>query len=233
MDEEFLQTGKGKGRCYRTSNHQPDRYPISGNLHFGSSGIGKHILGQSGWRQRSALLSATNDGTELNKRTGKYKDIFVVGFDSGSSQRKALKVGEFLGSATQDRYQMGYQLSNWPPRERRFPIPIPGHTGTTAQTLTIPISRSCSTTKNRWAQKLPRPRSSCCRLDNHSHLSGNTKAYPIDDTKERREPMTQSMNKPEAQLAYASLAVPSLTLETTFYSSALGLPLGRHVDMGA
>lgn len=45
--------------------------------------------------------------------------------------------------------------------------------------------------------------------------------------------MTQSMNKPEAQLAYASLAVPSLTLETTFYSSALGLPLGRHVDMGA
>lgn len=109
MDEEFLQTGKGKGRCYRTSNHQPDRYPISGNLHFGSSGIGKHILGQSGWRQRSALLSATNDGTELNKRTGKYKDIFVVGFDSGSSQRKALKVGEFLGSATQDRYQMGYQ----------------------------------------------------------------------------------------------------------------------------
>jgi ribose transport system substrate-binding protein len=57
----------------------------------------------------NALLSATNDGTELNKQTGKYKDIFVVGFDSGSSQRKALKAGEFLGSVTQDPYQMGYQ----------------------------------------------------------------------------------------------------------------------------
>jgi ribose transport system substrate-binding protein len=57
----------------------------------------------------NALLSATSDGTELNKQTGKYKDIFVVGFDSGTSQRKALKSGEFLGSVTQDPYQMGYQ----------------------------------------------------------------------------------------------------------------------------
>jgi predicted enzyme related to lactoylglutathione lyase len=44
--------------------------------------------------------------------------------------------------------------------------------------------------------------------------------------------MTQSTTKPEAQLAHASLVVHSLTLETTFYSSVLGLPMGNRVDMG-
>ena len=57
----------------------------------------------------NGVISATNDGTDLDKTSGKYKDIFVVGFDSGTSQREAVKAGQFLGSVTQDPYQMGYQ----------------------------------------------------------------------------------------------------------------------------
>ncbi|MBB2955333.1 ABC-type sugar transport system substrate-binding protein [Bifidobacterium commune] len=99
-------------------------------------------------------VSATNDGTALNKQTDKYRDIFVIGFDSGSSQRKALKGGEFLGSA--NRIPIGWAIrpTHWPskpPRKVRFPIPIPGHTGTTTQT--IPTLQSCSTTDSRLAQE--------------------------------------------------------------------------------
>lgn len=57
----------------------------------------------------NGVISATNDGTDLDKTSGKYKDIFVVGFDSGTSQREAVKAGQFFGSVTQDPYQMGYQ----------------------------------------------------------------------------------------------------------------------------
>ena len=57
----------------------------------------------------NGVISATNDGTDLDKSSGKYKDIFVVGFDSGTSQREAVKAGQFFGSVTQDPYQMGYQ----------------------------------------------------------------------------------------------------------------------------
>ena len=57
----------------------------------------------------NGVISATNDGTDLDKSTGKYKDIYVVGFDSGTSQRNAVKAGQFFGSVTQDPYQMGYQ----------------------------------------------------------------------------------------------------------------------------
>ena len=57
----------------------------------------------------NGVISATNDGTDLDKDGGIYKDIFVVGFDSGTSQREAIKAGEFFGSVTQDPYQMGYQ----------------------------------------------------------------------------------------------------------------------------
>lgn len=57
----------------------------------------------------NGVISATNDGTDLDKANGKYKDVFVVGFDSGTSQRQAVTNGQFLGSVTQDPYQMGYQ----------------------------------------------------------------------------------------------------------------------------
>ncbi|MBQ7215485.1 MAG: substrate-binding domain-containing protein [Synergistaceae bacterium] len=57
----------------------------------------------------NGVISATNDGTDLDRKDGTYKDIFVVGFDSGTLQRDAIKAGEFFGSVTQDPYQMGYQ----------------------------------------------------------------------------------------------------------------------------
>jgi ribose transport system substrate-binding protein len=57
----------------------------------------------------NGFLSATADGTDLNRETGKYKDLLVVGFDSGTTQRNAIKNGEFLGSVTQDPYMMGYE----------------------------------------------------------------------------------------------------------------------------
>ncbi|MHC1684711.1 MAG: substrate-binding domain-containing protein [Clostridiaceae bacterium] len=54
------------------------------------------------------IISATADGTELDKVNGKYKDLMVVGFDSGKAQRQAIKSGAFFGSVTQDPYAMGY-----------------------------------------------------------------------------------------------------------------------------
>lgn len=57
----------------------------------------------------NGVISATNDGTDLDREDGMYKDIYVVGFDSGTSQREAIKDGQFFGSVTQDPYQMGYQ----------------------------------------------------------------------------------------------------------------------------
>ncbi len=57
----------------------------------------------------NGVISATNDGTDLDREDGIYKNIYVVGFDSGTSQREAIKDGQFFGSVTQDPYQMGYQ----------------------------------------------------------------------------------------------------------------------------
>jgi ribose transport system substrate-binding protein len=56
----------------------------------------------------TGLLNATNDGADLGD--GKpYADIIVAGFDAGSTQKNAVKEGLFLGSVTQDPYQIGYQ----------------------------------------------------------------------------------------------------------------------------
>lgn len=57
----------------------------------------------------NGIISATNDATDLDKTSGKYKDIFVVGFDAGKTQKDAVKNAQFFGSVTQDPYQMGYQ----------------------------------------------------------------------------------------------------------------------------
>jgi ribose transport system substrate-binding protein len=57
----------------------------------------------------NGIISATNDATDLDKTSGKYKDIFVVGFDAGTTQKYAVKNAQFFGSVTQDPYQMGYQ----------------------------------------------------------------------------------------------------------------------------
>lgn len=57
----------------------------------------------------TGLLNATNDGSDLDKTDGKYKDLTVAGFDAGATQKAAVKNGWFLGSVTQDPYQIGYK----------------------------------------------------------------------------------------------------------------------------
>ncbi|MFW6215620.1 MAG: ABC transporter substrate-binding protein [Alkalispirochaetaceae bacterium] len=51
------------------------------------------------------ILAATNDGAEL---ANTYEDVIVVGFDAGEAQKNAVREGYFLGSITQDPYQIGY-----------------------------------------------------------------------------------------------------------------------------
>ena len=55
------------------------------------------------------ILAASNDGSDFDKETGKYKDVVAIGFDSGKGQKTAVEKGWFLGSVTQDPYQIGYQ----------------------------------------------------------------------------------------------------------------------------
>lgn len=54
----------------------------------------------------NGVISATNDATDLS---GKYSNVFVVGFDAGSTQKNAISNKLFFGSVSQDPYQMGYQ----------------------------------------------------------------------------------------------------------------------------
>lgn len=54
------------------------------------------------------LLAATADGTDLDRANGKYKDIVVIGFDAGSTQKTAVKNQYFYGSITQDPYMIGF-----------------------------------------------------------------------------------------------------------------------------
>lgn len=57
----------------------------------------------------NGLISATADATALDRQTGRYKDLIVVGFDAGSTQKDAVRSGAFFGSVTQDPYRMGYE----------------------------------------------------------------------------------------------------------------------------
>lgn len=52
------------------------------------------------------VLAATNDGAEL---ATSYDDVIVIGFDAGEAQKNAVRQGFFLGSITQDPYQIGYK----------------------------------------------------------------------------------------------------------------------------
>ena len=56
----------------------------------------------------SGVLAASSDGQDLNKENGKYKDLVVIGFDAGATQKNAVKNGWFYGSITQDPYMIGY-----------------------------------------------------------------------------------------------------------------------------
>lgn len=57
----------------------------------------------------TGLLNATNDGADLDRTKGKFKEITVAGFDAGKTQKAAVKSGAFLGSVTQDPFQIGYK----------------------------------------------------------------------------------------------------------------------------
>lgn len=55
------------------------------------------------------ILAASNDGSDFDKEKGKFKDIIAIGFDAGKTQRTAVERGWFLGSVTQDPYQIGFK----------------------------------------------------------------------------------------------------------------------------
>lgn len=56
----------------------------------------------------TGILAATNDGTDLDRENGKYKDLIVVGFDAGAPQKNAVENSYFYGSVTQDPFMIGY-----------------------------------------------------------------------------------------------------------------------------
>jgi ribose transport system substrate-binding protein len=56
----------------------------------------------------TGFLAATSDGSDL-AQGAKYGDLVVAGFDAGSAQKNAVRKGWFIGSVTQDPYQIGYK----------------------------------------------------------------------------------------------------------------------------
>ncbi len=52
------------------------------------------------------VLAATNDGAAL---ASTYRGLVVIGYDAGAAQKNAVRQGYFLGSITQDPYQIGYK----------------------------------------------------------------------------------------------------------------------------
>lgn len=54
------------------------------------------------------LLAATNDGATL-KSNPTFRDMVVIGYDAGAAQKNAVRNQYFLGSVTQDPYQIGYK----------------------------------------------------------------------------------------------------------------------------
>ena len=54
------------------------------------------------------MLAATADGSDLDRASGRYKDMVVVGFDSGATLLNAIRNQWFFGAVTQDPYMIGY-----------------------------------------------------------------------------------------------------------------------------
>lgn len=54
------------------------------------------------------MLAATTDGSDLDRASGKYKDLIAVGFDSGATLLNAIKNKWFDGAVTQDPYMIGF-----------------------------------------------------------------------------------------------------------------------------
>ncbi len=55
----------------------------------------------------NGLLAATADGTDLADGA-RFGDLIVAGFDAGAPQKNAIRNGWFVGSITQDPYNIGY-----------------------------------------------------------------------------------------------------------------------------
>lgn len=70
----------------------------------------KNLIAMFGSNQTTAdgILAATNDGSDLDKTSGKFKNLVVAGFDAGKGQKAAVSKGWFIGSVTQDPYTIGY-----------------------------------------------------------------------------------------------------------------------------
>lgn len=54
------------------------------------------------------MLAATADGSDLERTNGRYKNLVVVGFDSGATLLNAVRNQWFHGAVTQDPYMIGY-----------------------------------------------------------------------------------------------------------------------------
>ena len=54
------------------------------------------------------MLSATADGSDLDRASGRYSDLIVVGFDSGATLLNAVRNEWFAGAITQDPYMIGF-----------------------------------------------------------------------------------------------------------------------------
>jgi ribose transport system substrate-binding protein len=56
----------------------------------------------------NGMIAATADGTDLDRSSGEYSDVIVIGFDSGNAQQNAVRNSYFYGSVAQDAYMTGY-----------------------------------------------------------------------------------------------------------------------------
>jgi ribose transport system substrate-binding protein len=54
------------------------------------------------------VLTATADGSDLDRANGKYKDLIVIGFDAGATLKNAVRNQWFYGAVAQDAYMIGY-----------------------------------------------------------------------------------------------------------------------------
>ena len=70
----------------------------------------KNLIGEFNTNEGGVVgfLAATNDATDLAKG-GRYEGLIVAGFDAGATQKNAVRQGWFLGSVTQDPFQIGYK----------------------------------------------------------------------------------------------------------------------------
>jgi ribose transport system substrate-binding protein len=54
------------------------------------------------------MLAATADGSDLDRTSGRYSSLIVVGFDSGATLLNAVRNEWFAGAITQDPYMIGF-----------------------------------------------------------------------------------------------------------------------------